>query len=237
MKSSKHDLEKRGYIEKERYNDNSFFKKELLEMITNDVALIRSKGVLLLKENYNITKEDIKLLLTQLTKEKALYTKIYICETLTSLGAIAAKEMIPYLGMIGNNQHKVIPDWVSKKKNYPLARDIIARALAFMEPEVFPILLEILDSNDQMKIAEGLDAIGYIMFYHPKVINKERIDRLYQLYTLYQDNVLITWRIVTCLSACTKEQGEELLEKISKEQDHPTIQADIERTRKLRPNS
>jgi len=46
----------------------------------------------------------ITLLCEKLTQEKKLYTKIEICNALSSMGTKAAKVMVKYLGKIGKNQ-------------------------------------------------------------------------------------------------------------------------------------
>jgi hypothetical protein len=231
MKSTKEDLMKRGYLTTEVSNTN-ILKTELLEMLHNPKAIQRSKAIKLLALE-TLTKEDIQLLVQYLKKEKALYTKIYLCELLSSLGVRATVELIPYLGKINNNQYTEIPPKSSKKKSNPLARDIVARTLANASIDSLSILLEVLNSKDSIKISEVLDAIGYMLFYHPQAVTKEIVGMLYQTYENYKDNLIIVWKLTTWLSAFTKEQSERLLNRIEKEQTHPTIHSEIERTKWL----
>ena len=55
-------------------------------------------------------------LLQQLEKEKCLYTRIAICETLEAGDQRTAEKMALYLGRIGTNQYKTVPETVSAKK-------------------------------------------------------------------------------------------------------------------------
>lgn len=236
MKSSDVSLQKRGYVKLE---DIACYKtrprKQLLCMITDENASIRSTAVLMLSQTY-ITTQEVTILVKQLVREKALYTKIYICQVLATLGEEAVLVMLPYLGKIGNNQYQQIPNKTSKKKSYPLARDIIARTLANMSKDMFPVLIKALLTVNE-SLSELLDAVGYMMFYHPNIINHEVINILNKIYLQYRSNTLIVWKLVTCLSALTKEQGDTLLLKIENEQEHPTIHLELQRTKRVRPSS
>lgn len=235
MKSSDVSLQKRGYVKLEDIECYKKFPREqLLCMITDQNASIRSTAVLTLSQIYGITTQEVTILVQQLVREKALYTKIYICQVLATLGEEAVLVMLPYLGNIGNNQYQQIPDKTLKKKSYPLARDIIARTLANMSKDMFPLLLKSLVTVNQTQLSELLDAVGYMMFYHSNVINQDVIDILDEIYLQYRSNTLIVWKLVTCLSALTKEQGDILLLKIENEQEHPTIHLELQRTRGMR---
>ena len=60
-----------------------------------------------------------------LVKEKALYTKLEICDILTTGNELTIKRMIPYMGTIRGNQHRTIPEKVSKKKRAILCHGIL----------------------------------------------------------------------------------------------------------------
>lgn len=51
-----------------------------------------------------------------LISEKALYTKLEICNILSTGNEMTIKKMIPYVGKIGKNQHHDIAKKVSMKK-------------------------------------------------------------------------------------------------------------------------
>lgn len=68
------------------------------------------------------------------------------------------------MGTIRGNQHRTIPEKVSKK-SYPLPRDIIARTMAKMNPDYFSTILEIINyPEDKEVVAEAIDAIGWMVF-------------------------------------------------------------------------
>ena len=57
-----------------------------------------------------------------LVKEKALIIlKLEICDILTTGNELTIKRMIPYMGTIRGNQHRTIPEKVSKKKKLSFA--------------------------------------------------------------------------------------------------------------------
>ncbi|MCC0704505.1 hypothetical protein IC213_15705 [Clostridioides sp. ES-S-0049-02] len=57
-------------------------------------------------------------------------------------------------------------------KSYPLARDIITRSLARMNVEILPVLFDVLESDDRIKISEVIDAIGFMIFYNQEVASE-----------------------------------------------------------------
>lgn len=85
-------------------------------------------------------------LLNALVKEKALYTRLEMCAALERGDGEVAALMAARLGSIGTNQYRELPgpDQVSKKKSFPLPRDIIARSLGRMNRVALPVLLKVL---------------------------------------------------------------------------------------------
>ena len=188
VKSSLSDLQRRGFATeddiKKSYN---LSQNELITLLHSKCAISRTAaahnlsimqasvqnitditGTTDITDNKNIIKTPsipnvIDELLKQLCVEKCLYTKISICESLEKSDndcITTARKMTAYLGKIGNNQHKILPEKVSKKKSFPLPRDIIARSLGKMDITIYPVLLELIHSRDVCKISEVLDAIG-----------------------------------------------------------------------------
>ena len=128
MKSSPNDLKLRGYIEDAdltKYLKSS--RQELLDFLNDEQPNVRSISAKLL-QNYP-QPEIIESLCNVLIREKKLYTKIAITETLASFGGVSLPFLIPLLGKIGKNQYRTIPEKEFKKFNYPLPRDIIARTI------------------------------------------------------------------------------------------------------------
>lgn len=123
--------------------------------------------------------------------------------------------MIPFLGKIGGNQHKSLPDRVSQKKSYPLPRDIIARSLAKMPPGVFPVLLQVLQGDDAEKICEILDAVGFMAFYHPELSTPEHAKVVFAMMERYPSHELLLWKAIQCLCAFPLQNTERLLQKFA----------------------
>ena len=202
MRSDIMSLEKRGWIGNNQ--DNPFrhcSEKELLDICTNSkVPIERSLAI---NELGILTKEIATILLECLTTERALYTKIYICEKLQTGNLEIASIMVPYLGKIGTNQHKILPKKPSKKRSYPLPRDIIARTLSKMDSQVVYTLAEDLEqlNNSEEQLSELIDAIGYISFYDSTINKKSVYQNIVKIMEKHHKNNLIIWKSLICLSA------------------------------------
>lgn len=184
--------------------------KELIKCLNDDDAIIRTSAAINLKQYINKNKVCSSLLL-QLSKEKSLYTKIAICETLQNGNIDSAKEMINYIGKIGDNQYKKLPEKVSLKKTYPMPRDIIARTLSKMNIDIFPILIGILEGDDLIKIYEVIDAVGFMVFHNKDLSNDKNLNYIINLIKKYKDNKLVLWKCITCLSAFNLEKSKDTL--------------------------
>ncbi|WP_297276676.1 hypothetical protein [uncultured Brachyspira sp.] len=184
--------------------------KELIKCLNDDDAIIRTSAAINLKQYINKNKVCSSLLL-QLSKEKSLYTKIAICETLQNGNIDSAKEMINYIGKIGDNQYKKLPEKVSLKKTYPMPRDIIARTLSKMNIDIFPILIDILEGDDLIKIYEVIDAVGFMVFHNKDLSNDKNLNYIINLIKKYKDNKLVLWKCITCLSAFNLEKSKDTL--------------------------
>ena len=213
MKSTRTDLKKRGYIDdKELQNYQEIPHTTMVLWINDPSSVKRSIAAHYLDA---LLKEDIILLISQLKKEKCLYTRIAICEKLQTGNALTASLMVKELGKIGHNQYHVLPKRGSAKKSYPLPRDIIARYLGKMNTVIFPILLEVLDTKDASQISEVLDAIGFMAFYHPFLATKENAEKIYTIFDRYQDNPLLIWKGLTCLSAFPFKETKLILQRFA----------------------
>ena len=197
MKSSTDQLKSRGYITIEDVESRmNHTKSEWLEMIHSKEAYQRTIAVKLLSEKSDVDDELMQLFLQRLTQEKKLYTKIELCDALAKGGVPAAKLMVHYLGQIGNNQHQALPTKAFNKNSYPLPRDIIARTLAHMNPDVLPTLLDILQTNRLPAIREVIDAIGFICFYNNLHTNSQISDALMLCLKNYAHDDVIRWKLV-----------------------------------------
>ena len=197
MKSSEKQLQTRGYFSSRV--ENEFTKKsfdELIELLNSKSAVERTVSARLISKTKN--PKSIPFLCLSLKKEKKLYTKIEICNSLVSYGKSTLPELVKLLGKIGNNQHKHIPKTKFKKNSYPLPRDIVARIIIRIGKDALPLLIENLKSNDTLKISETIDAIGYICFYNKQ---EEIMVDLINCYENYSENELVKWKIIRALSA------------------------------------
>ena len=141
--------------------------------------------------------------------------------------------MISYIGKIGNNQYKTLPDKVSDKKSYPLPRDIIARTLGKMSVSVFPVLTKVLYSGDIQKISEILDAIGFMTFYNQNLSTLTNARLVFETLEKFSDNNIIIWKSVLCLSAFPLIQCKEYLTDIKNKNYNNIIGKEAERSLRL----
>lgn len=187
-------------------------QKQLIKLLHSNCAITKTSAA------YNLSPIGPSVaneLLKQLSVEKCLYTKIAICKSLEQGNIDTAEQMIKYLGIIGNNQHKKLPDRVSAKKSFPLPRDIIARSLSKMDVSIFPLLLEVLNSGSETQIREVLDAVGFMAFYNCKLANKKTAKEIYKIIEKHKGNDLIIWKSILCLSAFPLPKSVELLTAFS----------------------
>lgn len=164
MKSTEEQLRKRGKASSDDIEELSSLEvKKRILLLSHETAWIRSAAAISLKKDVEQAADE---LLQQLEKEKCLYTRIAICETLEAGDQRTAEKMALYLGRIGTNQYKTVPETVSAKKSYPLPRDIIARCMGKMNPCTASVLVAVTEGDDKAKVSEALDAIGFMAFYH-----------------------------------------------------------------------
>lgn len=225
MKSNKEDLRKRGMIDQSDIDKIiSLSYSELMELINSKSPTERSTAIHILSDKVSCDNEAfIETLLIRLSIEKSLYTKIEICNALEKGKEKTARRMVEYVGCIGNNQHKCLPDKVSKKISYPLPRDIIARSLAKMDSSILPVLLEVLRSENQTKISEVIDAIGFLVFYHQELATIETLNCLIDVMNIYSNNDVVVWKCVLCLSAFPLQKSIDILKCISENGDNSLI--------------
>lgn len=175
--------------------------QELIDLLDSAEPAVRSAAVISLRSV--MPRDDAgfaNLLLRKLSEEKALYTRLAICDTLAAGGTETARIMCAWLGKIGNNQHRM-PGRVSAKKNYPLARDIVARTLGRMNPVVFGVLTGQFSTAGPQALTELIDAFGYMVFYNPVLATPENFQYITDIYFENQRDELLVWKVATCCSA------------------------------------
>lgn len=199
MKSTNEQLEKRGFVTDEleqSFGEVSF--GELLVWLNDSIPIKRTIAARKLGRILN--PESIEPLCIALEKEKTLYCKLEICNTLILFGKNVVSYLIQRLGKVDNKQYKEPPKKKFGKKNYPLPHDIFARTLMKIGPDALQELCEVLKSDDTIKISEAIDAVGYICFYDTQK-HKDIADVLYNCYQKYADNNLIKWKLIRAMSA------------------------------------
>lgn len=227
MKSSKIELRKRGYIDD---LDISIYDKlsvdELKKLLNSDEAFERTVAVRLL----NVKSSAVKILLDRLVIEKSLYTKNEILKVLEQGNENTAKIMVNYLGIIGHNQHKKVPKEVSKKKSYPLPRDVVARALGHMDSKNINVMLPVLNNGDVVQISEILDAIGFMIFYDDNLSTIYNFTIIKDTIEKYKDNDLILWKGTEVLSAFKLSDSINYLNYLKTITKNKTILKEIDRS-------
>ncbi len=228
-------LRGRGYIED---YDISEFKElnrdALIKLLEDKDPVHRSAAAKVIRLKCDVCNVEMAdILLKHLVKEKKLYTRLEICTTLESGNQVTAKEMVPYIGKIGKNQHKVLPERPSFKSSYPLPRDLIVRSLARMRREILPVLMEVLDSGDIDKIQEVLDAIGFLIFYNRQAGSHEYMNKVINTIETYKEDDVIVWKGILCLSAFPHAKSIEYLRNVSKTSKKALFREEAKRALKV----
>lgn len=233
-KSDKIQLRKRGMIEPEdleAVSQKSY--QELVRLLSSGSATERSSAARLLADQVVQEEELCQAFLEQLFIEKSLYTKIELCAALEKGNIQTARRMTKYLGKIGTNHYKELPLSVSKKVSYPLPRDIIARTLARMDSSVLPALLEVLDTGEEARISEVIDAMGFMIFYHPDLSTIQNLNIIKALMDRYRTNEIIYWKAVTCLSSFPLQESLNILEVIASDDKRRVMREEAVRAKEL----
>ncbi|MCE1187912.1 MAG: hypothetical protein LWX56_02125 [Ignavibacteria bacterium] len=197
LKSSMQDLENRGFIPKrERQLDSCYSLRQFGEDINSPFAVVRSRAAF----NSAVLPVDevLPTLVASLVAERKLYTKIELSNALQRISEPAVPYLTAYLGTIGNNQHKKLPDAVSKKNSYPLPRDLAARILCQIGVPALPYLQKVLVSGDLYMIREAIDSIGFISFYNN---DKSMFEELRKCFNVYSHDLIIRWKIYIACSS------------------------------------
>lgn len=209
-----YERESRGFVSYEEIWSHKLSQEECFTYLEDKNPCKRTIGAMQL-QTYPL-KPNMITLLTTLKKEKKLYVRLAICETLAFAQKEEALLMLPYLGRIGVNQILELPPQVSKKISYPLPRDLVARTMAYMDVKVVTSLCSQLHNMALSQVREFIDALGFSLFYHP--LEEQRMDTLFRAIMLqlevWKDDVLL-WKLIQCASAfpCSVEWLEECVEK------------------------
>ncbi len=200
----------RGEIDLNYINSyNTLSNEQLLILLNNEDPQKRTVSAKILGQRKY--KKAIKILTLRLSKEKCLYTRIEISNTIIEFGTISIKELIKYIGKIGQNQHRKLPENIFKKKNYPLPRDIIIRIIIRFGSDALPYLKPLLLNKSPNFLSEVIDAIGYITFY------SKDYSLLYDLLKVFDDSKnseLLYWKVIRAFQSFSDKKIISRLEKV-----------------------
>ncbi len=240
MKSEPEKLKKRGFLDsnEEIENFKSLSTEQLLYLLNSKKAIDRTIAARVFSTKdlgvEILISRVIPRLLNRLSIERAIYTKIEICNTLKSFGNISVKFMIPYLGKIGDNQYKELPNEKFNKKNYPLPRDIIARTIAHMNIGALYYIRDIVTGDDIVKIREAIDAIGFLCFYNRGKFNKINIiKRLVYCLNIHHDDDIIRWKIVRAFESFDDGRVIHILRNVVENEKETAIIDEAKRSLKI----
>jgi len=210
MKSNIDDLEKRGFVHENEVKAADFKSMtSLIEQLKSSTAIERTKAAILIQKKH--LGELIPELITALSTESKLYSKIEISNALISFKESSIRPLIPQLGKIGKNQHKTLPVKPFNKDSYPLPRDIIARILVHIRGSV---ISEIITAElSHIQLPEAVDVLGHISFY---TNDCEALPYLMKCYSEKHNDKIIMWKIIRAFSAFNNEEITSLLKNVIK---------------------
>ena len=199
----------RGYVDQKTIRSYlGLSLSELTAFLKDPMAFKRTIAATILGVRKEVS--SIPNLIEALSVESKLYSKIAISEALGKMGKEGVIQLIPFLGVIGKNQHVFLPHKPFLKNNYPLPRDIIARTITKIGREAVSLLMTQLDINNKKQLSEGIDAIGYISYYSHDTGAK---NYLMELLKQQSDDVII-WKIIRSLQSFSGSDVISLLETI-----------------------
>jgi len=211
MKSNLEQLQNRGYVTDEKMNDyKSLNNDDLLDLLNSKNAAERTIAAKIIGERR--ISAFLPFLCESLKIEKKLYSRIAICEAIENFGINALNYLLPFVGKIGDNQHKKIDLVDLRKKSYPLPRDIVTRIIIRIGPAALPYLENIIETGTTEQKMEIIDAIGHIAFNHDAYRSKNILLSAYN----ESNNELIKWKIIRAFQSFGNEEIIIILEDLMK---------------------
>lgn len=201
MKSTTEQLIKRGFLSEIDYNNLLTSEMNISEYIDNTKAVYRTCAYRILKRSPN--NKYLELICERLKFEKALYSKIELCECIVEYGNDAILYLDKLIGVIGNNQHKAIGNYDLNKKSFPLPRDIAARTMIRMGVCVLKYYKSRLSEYEDKQLSEIIDVIGHISF---TTGDQTLSDDLITEYNKRNSNTLIKWKIIKSFQSFDNRQ-------------------------------
>lgn len=180
--------------------------KELANLLQSKLATERTVGATLLGQRK--ANEYVVCLCAALRLEKALYSRIAICEALESIGKESIELLSQLLGKIGNNQETKLPEKYFEKKSYPLTRDIVARTIIRIGEPAIDRLIELSATNDNYLLSQIIDTLGGLLHATGDL---RILDRLTMIFAENKQNDLLLWKTVRAFSATESEETTNLI--------------------------
>lgn len=227
MRSTLSELKNRGYLSDSDYVELiRNMEKNTCEYLLNTDPVIRSASIRKMKLNKEY--EHIKILCDMLKTESKLYTKLELCDCLASFKSKSIPYLLPLLGAIGKNQHRDVGNYDLNKKSYPLPRDIVARIIIRIGPEVLDSIHNLRDyENNVNQLSELIDVIGHITF----TSKDYRLET--ELISLYKRNEkeIIKWKLIRAFQSFQSNDIIKLLEEvINSDDDNKVMIKEAERS-------
>ena len=195
--SSDKQMQSRGFVDNgEEKKFSNLNRVAITQLLFSKISTERTTAARLIKRYKDI--ETVTTLCNALEKEKKLYTKIEICNSLTHIGTISLPLLTNLLGKIGNNQHKEVDKKPFKKSSYPLPRDIVARTIIRFNTEALYFVDRHITIYNKIATPEAIDVVGHICFYNS---NNYNYSKLIDIIENNPDNNLLRWKVIRALSA------------------------------------
>ncbi|MCP4133698.1 MAG: hypothetical protein GY754_22205 [bacterium] len=210
MKSSKKDLESRGFVDESAIIiDENIDISLLKDLLSSKIPTERTRGAIIIKKMS--LEELVPDLIEALKKEKKLYTKIAIGDALAALKDKSVELLLPLLGAIGNNQHSRLPNKKFGKDSYPCPRDIAARILIRCGETALHAVLNNIGTFSRSQLLEAVDVLGHISFNEEKT---EALPALLDLYNKNRDDEVMIWKLIRAFSAFPDERVVAVLKEV-----------------------
>jgi HEAT repeat protein len=180
--------------------------KELANLLQSELSTERTVGATLLGERK--AKEFVVNLCDALRIEKAIYSRIAICEALESIGKESIEPLSRLLGKIGKNQEIKLPEKYFEKKSYPLIRDIVARTLIRIGEPAIDKLIELSMTKDKYLLSQIIDTLGGLLHATGDL---RILDRLTIIFEENRQNELLLWKTIRAFSAIESKETTRLI--------------------------
>ena len=213
------------------YSKDSFDlpKNDALELIESINPIDRTNGYRALKKHYNDATDEVQFFVDKLLNELMLYPRIEI-QQLLSLGT---KNTIDVLLKNIHLTKKEKPNIPSKKKSYPLSRNLTSRIIGCMDYRVFPYLIKKIGQLNDEDLTEVLEGIGHMIFYNELLDTKENFFIFQDLLNKNLNNGFLTVNLITLLSAFKQKECLEYVKEIEPKIKDIRMIAELKRTKLL----